>query len=169
MSSYAIRAATLDDLPALTGIYNHYVAHTAISFDLHPLTADERRRWFDDHRAWGAHRLLVAVGANGACVGYASSSRWRAKAAYDTTVEASVYCDPSAVGRGYGTALYKVLFEELSRENVRTVVAGISLPNPASIALHMRFGFRPVGVFHAVGHKFDRYWDVEWFERQLDR
>jgi phosphinothricin acetyltransferase len=160
-----IRPATLDDLQALTDIYNHYVAHTAITFDLRTFTAGERRGWFDDHEMSGPHRLLVATGENGKCLGYASSSRWRPKPAYDTTVEVSVYCHPDAVGQGFGTALYTALFEALANEDVHTVVAGISLPNPASISLHERFGFRPVGVFHAVGRKFDRYWDVAWFER----
>jgi phosphinothricin acetyltransferase len=165
MSSFTIRAATLDDLRALTDIYNHYVINTAITFDLRPLTVDERRVWFDDHHASGPHRLLVATDSAGACVGYASTSRWRPKAAYNTTVEASVYCHPEATGKGCGTALYTALFACIATEDIHTIVAGVSLPNPASIALHERFGFRPVGVFHAVGRKFDRLWDVAWFER----
>jgi phosphinothricin acetyltransferase len=169
MADCAIRAATLDDLPALTSIYNYYVVHTPITFDLQTFTAAERRGWFDEHAASGPHRLLVATAGDGTCVGYATSSRWRPKPAYQTTVEASVYCDPDALGKGYGTALYAVLFAELEREDVHIVVAGVSLPNPASLALHERFGFRSVGVFHAVGRKFDRFWDVAWFERPLRR
>jgi phosphinothricin acetyltransferase len=165
MTTHTIRPATLGDLAALTDIYNHYVVHTAVTFDLRPSTVDERRPWFEDHKASGSHRLLVATNGEGQCLGYASTSRWRPKAAYDTTVEASVYCHPAAVGQGCGTALYSALFQLLSHEDVRTIVAGISLPNPASIALHTRFGFQPVGVFHAVGRKFDRYWDVAWYER----
>ena len=163
----AIRAATIDDLPDLTDIYNHYIVHTAITFDLHTFTAGERRDWFEEHKASGPHRLLVATAENGRCLGYASSSRWRPKPAYDTTVEVSVYCHPDAIGQGLGTALYTALFEVLANEDVNTAVAGISLPNPASISFHERFGFKPVGVFHAVGRKFDRYWDVAWFERPL--
>ena len=163
----ALRPATLDDLQALTDIYNYYVVNTTITFDLRPFTAAERRPWFEDHKASGPHRLLVATDGGGACIGYASTSRWRAKPAYDTTVEASVYCHPQAVGRGCGTALYRALFESLEREDVETIVAGVSLPNPTSIALHERFGFHAVGVFHAVGRKFDKYWDVAWFERPL--
>ncbi|MGH9158383.1 MAG: GNAT family N-acetyltransferase [Vicinamibacteraceae bacterium] len=98
---------------------------------------------------------------------YASSSRWRPKPAYNSTVEVSVYCHPDARGRGCGTALYTALFTALEREDVHTIVAGVSLPNEASISLHERFGFRPVGVFHTVGRKFDKYWDVAWFERSL--
>ena len=167
MPPFAIRAATLVDLQALTDIYNHYVVHSAITFDLRTFTASERLGWFDEHKPSGPHRLLVATGENGGCLAYASSSRWRPKPAYDTTVEVSVYCLPDIVGKGIGTALYTALFEALANEDVHTLVAGISLPNPASISLHERFGFRPVGVFHAVGRKFDRYWDVAWFERPL--
>ena len=164
-SDFEIRSANLDDLKALTDIYNHYVLHTAITFDLRPLTIDERRPWFDDHKPTGPHRLLVATDRTGGCLAYASTSRWRPKAAYNTTVEASVYCHPEAIGKGYGTALYRALFEAVATEDVHTIVAGVSLPNPASITLHERFGFRHVGVFQAVGRKFDRYWDVAWFER----
>jgi phosphinothricin acetyltransferase len=167
MSGPVIRTAILADLPALTDIYNHYVMKTAITFDLRPWAPDERRPWFDDHASSGRHRLVVAVDRGGTCLGYASTSRWRPKAAYETTVEASVYCDPNVVGRGCGSALYKALFESIAGEDVHTIVAGVSLPNPASIKLHERFGFRPVGVFHRVGRKFDRYWDVAWFERPL--
>ena len=162
-----VRPATPGDLQALTDIYNYYVVNTTITFDLHPFTATERRPWFDDHKASGPHRLLVATDASGTCLGYASTSRWRPKPAYNPTVEASVYCHPHAVGRGCGTALYRALFESLESEDVETIVAGVSLPNAISIALHQRFGFRPVGVFHAVGRKFDKYWDVAWFERKL--
>ena len=168
MAEYAIRPATLDDLQPLTDIYNHYVVHTPVSLDLEPFTPAERREWFDKHAAAGPHRLFVAVDVDGRLLGYASSSRWRPKRAYDTTVEVSVYCDPHATGRGCGTALYDALFAALAREDVHTVVAGISLPNPASQSLHKKFGFRSVGIFHAVGRKFDRFWDVEWFERPLN-
>jgi phosphinothricin acetyltransferase len=167
MAGSVVRAATLDDLEALTAIYNHYVINSTITFDLHPFTVAERRRWFDDHAESGPHRLLVATDEHGSCAAYSTSSRWRPKPAYDTTVEVSVYCRPDARGRGWGTALYRELFTTLLQEDVQTIVAGISLPNEASVALHRSFGFRPVGVFHAVGRKFGQFWDVAWFERSL--
>ena len=167
MADYAIRPATLDDLEALTDIYNYYVVNTAITFDLHPFTTSERQPWFHDHSDSGPHRLLVAIDDQARCVGYASSSRWRPKPAYHTTVEASVYCHPDTVGRGCGTALYTALFAALDHEDVQTIVAGVSLPNPGSLSFHERFGFQPVGVFHAVGRKFNKFWDVAWFERPL--
>lgn len=167
MSTHTVRSATLDDLEALTEIYNHYVIHSTITFDLHPFTTAERRLWFDDHCRSTLHRLLVAADERGTCAGYATSSRWRPKPAYNSTVEVSVYCHPDRRGRGYGTALYSALLAALEEEDVHTIVAGVSLPNEASLALHAKFGFRPVGVFHAVGRKFDKYWDVAWFERSV--
>ena len=162
-----IRPALVDDLPALTDIYNHYVVNTAITFDLRPFAPEERRSWFDEHLPTGRHRLLVAVEGSGELAGYATTGRWRPKAAYDTTVEASIYCRAESAGRGCGTELYAALFDAIANEDVHRIVAGVSLPNPASIRLHERFGFRPVGVFPGVGRKFDRYWDVAWFERPL--
>ena len=162
-----IRPATLDDLQALTDIYNYYVVNTAITFDVRPFAVEDRRAWFDDHAGSGRYRLLVAVDPDGRRLGYATTSRWRPKASYETTLESSVYCHPDAVGRGCGTALYRALFDSIAAEDVHTIVAGVSLPNPASIKLHERFGFKPVGVFHGVGRKFDKYWDVGWFERPL--
>jgi phosphinothricin acetyltransferase len=167
LSLPAIRPATLDDLPALTDIYNYYVLNTTITFDLRPFAPEERRGWLDEHAAAGRHRLVVAVASDGRVVGYATTSRWRPKAAYDTTVESSVYCHPDAVGRGVGTALYVALFEAISAEDVHRIVAGVSLPNPSSVKLHQRLGFQPVGVFASVGRKFNTYCDVAWFERPL--
>lgn len=166
-SSTLVRPAVLDDLPALAAIYNHYIVNTTITFDLRPFEAEERRGWFDDHAVSGRHRLLVAAAADGNVLGYATTSRWRPKAAYDTTVESSVYCHPDAVGRGIGTQLYAALFDAIAEEDVHRIVAGIGQPNPASVALHQRLGFRQVGVFSSVGRKFDRYWDVAWFERPM--
>lgn len=162
-----MRPARLDDLPALTAIYNHHIVNTTITFDLQPFEPEGRRAWFDDHAASGRHRLVVATDPDGSLLGYATTSRWRPKAAYDTTVESSVYCRPDVVGRGIGTAVYAALFESIAGEDIHRIVAGISQPNPASVALHRRLGFREVGVFSNVGRKFGRYWDVAWFERPL--
>ena len=163
-----IRQARSADLRALTAIYNHYIVHTPITFDVQTYEPDQRRAWFDDHAATGRHRLLVAD-AEGEIVGYASTSRWRPKAAYDTTVESSVYVRHDAVGRGIGRKLYHALFEAIAAEDVHTVVAGVALPNDASIALHERFGFGRVGVFREVGLKFGQFWDVAWFQRSAPR
>jgi phosphinothricin acetyltransferase len=164
--SVTIRDATLDDLPALTGIINHYIVHTPITFDVQPYTVETRREWFDDHAPRGKYRMLVAEEV-GQVIGYATTSRWRPKAAYGTTVESSVYCRHDACGRGIGSALYRALFEAIRHEDVHMIVAGATMPNDASRALHERLGFQQVGVFYAVGRKFDTFWDVAWFQRPL--
>ena len=168
MPDTIIRPAAKTDLATLTSIYNHYVLTSAVTFDLEPLTADQRLPWFQEHRNSGRHRLLVAD-EEGLVIAYASTSRFRERAAYDTTVEASIYCAPEAVGRGIGGALYRALFEAIAKEDINRIVAGITLPNAASVALHHSFGFVPVGIFTQAGRKFDRYWDVAWFERRLLR
>lgn len=163
-----IRDGVLADLPALTDILNHYIVHTPINFDVEPYTIDARREWFDEHASKGKYRLVVAEEA-GQVVGYATTSRWRPKAAYGTTVESSVYCRHDACGRGIGSALYRALFDAIKDEDVHMIVAGATMPNPASVALHERLGFSQVGVFKAVGRKFDTFWDVAWFQRALAR
>lgn len=161
-----IRPAVADDLPSIVEIYNHYIRETAITFDLEPFTVEGRREWFSHYGPAGRHRILVAQ-ADGRVLGYATSSRWRPKAAYDPSVETSVYLDASATGRGIGTALYAALFEALRGEDVHRAYAGISGPNPASVALHERFGFSRVGTFTQQGRKFGRWWDVTWYEKRL--
>jgi phosphinothricin acetyltransferase len=161
-----VRAAAPGDLPALTAIYNHYIVHTPITFDVQTYEPAQRRVWFDEHSDSGRQRLLFAEDA-GEIVGYASTSRWRPKAAYETTVESSVYVRHDLVGRGIGRLLYDTLFAVIAQEDVHTIVAGVALPNDASIALHRRCGFQDVGVFREVGRKFGRFWDVAWLQRDV--
>lgn len=165
VNALSIEPARTEDLPTIVTIYNHYVERTAATFEVSPVTADDRRAWFGEHAQGGRHRLLVARGNGEGVVGWASTSPFRPRAAYATTVEASVYCAPSSTGQGVGTALYRELFAALRSQDVERIVAGIALPNDPSVALHRRFGFRSVGTFTRVGRKFGRYWDVEWFER----
>jgi phosphinothricin acetyltransferase len=120
----------------------------------------------DRHAETGPHRLLVATDGD-TIVGYATSGRLREKPAYLTSVETTVYVHPDRHSRGIGTRLYAALFAALAQEDLHRAYAAIVLPNPASIALHARFGFRPVGLFSEVGRKFGRHWDVQWLQRPL--
>ncbi|WP_052864661.1 GNAT family N-acetyltransferase [Streptomyces niger] len=167
-----VRPGVEADLAALTDIYNHYIRETAITFDTEPFTPEERRPWLLSHPQDGPHRLLVARegvdDGSGRLLGYATTSPFRPKPAYRTSVEVTVYLSPEATGRGAGTLLYKALFEALEGEDVHRAYAGIALPNPGSTALHTRFGFRHVGTYGEVGFKFGRYWDVAWYEKRLD-
>jgi phosphinothricin acetyltransferase len=164
VTDVVVRPGIDEDLPRLTSLYNHYVEHTHVTFDLEPFTVEARRTWFGHYAAAGRHRLLVAEGG-GALLGYATSGRFRDKPAYDPSVETTVYCRPEAAGRGVGSALYTALFAALQDEDVHMAYAGVALPNEASLALHRRFGFAEVGTFREVGRKFDRWWDVTWLAR----
>jgi len=161
-----IRPATIDDLPRLTEIYNHYVTDTPITFDTEPFTVDQRRDWFDRYAAIGRYRLLVAE-RDGVIAGYTSSSRYHQRTAYDTTVETTILCAPEAVGGGIGTRLYAALFYQLATEDIHTIVALVTLPNRGSHDIHLRFAFREVGVIREAGRKFGRYWDVGIYQKQL--
>ncbi|MEV8545279.1 N-acetyltransferase family protein [Streptomyces sp. NPDC051572] len=167
-----VRPGVESDLDALTDIYNHYVRETPITFDTVPFTPEERRPWLLSHPEDGPYRLKVAVdgifqGNSQRILGYATSSPYRAKPAYSTSVEVTVYLAPDAAGRGIGTLLYKALFEALADEDVHRAYAGIAQPNEASTRLHERFGFRYIGVHREVGRKFGHYWDVAWHEKEL--
>jgi phosphinothricin acetyltransferase len=164
--SILIRPAARADLPRLTEIYNYYVIHTPVTFDLEPYTVERRAAWFEQFAATGRHRLVVAE-EDGLVIGHAGTTKFRVKPAYDTTVETTIYCSQEAVGKGVGRMLYAALFEALANENINRIVAGYTLPNPASAKLHEHFSFRPVGIFSQVGFKFGRYWDVQWTERSL--
>jgi len=164
MTETRIRPAERRDLPRLTEIYNYYVLNTSVTFDVEPYTVERREAWFSQFGLTGRHRLLVAEIA-GVVVGYAGSTRFRPKPAYDTTAETTIYCAPDAVGKGIGRKLYTALFETLKDEDLHRFVAGYALPNPATAAIHKHFGFTVVGVFHENGRKFGKYWDVCWSER----
>ncbi|MCX5234974.1 GNAT family N-acetyltransferase [Streptomyces prunicolor] len=167
-----VRPGVESDLDALTELYNHYVRETPITFDTVPFSPEERRPWLLSHPEDGPYRLKVAVdgtfqGNSQRILGYATSSPYRVKPAYSTSVEVTVYLAPDAGGRGIGTLLYKALFESLADEDVHRAYAGIAQPNEASTRLHERFGFRYIGVHREVGRKFGRYWDVAWHEKEL--
>ena len=165
-SHVTVRGATLEDLEPINDIANQYIKETHYNFELEPMSMETRHAWFSSFADQGRHRLLVALSAD-LVIGFASSGRYRPKDGYDTSVETSIYLTPEAVGRGAGSKLYEALFKSLEHEDIHRAYAGIALPNPASIALHERFGFKRVAHFTEQGRKFDRYWDVAWYEKPM--
>ncbi|CAM9891585.1 unnamed protein product [Discosporangium mesarthrocarpum] len=162
-----IRPAIADDVPRLLEIYNHYVEHTHVTFDLEPISLATRRRWFEGFAETGPHRLFVASEGSD-LLGYASSGVFRTKPAYARSVETSIYLAQDAAGTGLGTGLYTHLLEALSLEpQAHRAYGGVALPNEASVALHRRCGFKRIATYSEVGFKFGRYWDVAWFERAV--
>jgi phosphinothricin acetyltransferase len=161
-----IRRVEQGHLPALLAIYNHYVATTPITFDIEPRTLAQRQEWLDTFQPTGRYQCFVAV-EDGRPIGWASSGKWKEKAAYATSVETSVYLDARAHGKGLGRTLYQTLIDALQGEDIHRLYAGITEPNPASIALHRAFGFRHLGTQTEVGRKFGKFWDVALYERPL--
>lgn len=166
MSDVSIRHAEERDLPALLDIYNHYVINTPITFDIEPRTLAQRREWFQAFRTSGRHQCLVAA-RGGVAIGWASSGKFKDRAAYDTSVETSIYLAPDETGKGLGRKLYAALFEALAGEDLHRAFGGVTQPNEASNGIHRAMGFVLVGTYKEVGRKFGRFWDVAWFERPL--
>jgi phosphinothricin acetyltransferase len=166
MSPLSIRHGQAADLAAIARIYDHYVATTHVTFDLEPPAEQRRRAWFEHFSTAGRLQLYVAHGEDGV-TGFACSTPFKERAAYDISVETTVYLSPDAVGQGRGRRLMAVLLEALARAGVHRAYAGVALPNDASEALHRALGFRRVGVLREVGRKFDRFWDVAWYEKQI--
>jgi len=160
-----IRVATDGDLDAVAAIYAREVREGTATFDLSP---PPRAKWekllASPHP--GDH-FLVAVGADDEVLGFAYSSEFRPKGAYDGTREVTIYLAPAAAGCGRGRALYDDLLARMAAGGVRTALACISLPNDASEALHRACGFERQGVLREVGRKFDRWIDVVWWQRIL--
>ncbi|GAB3173544.1 GNAT family N-acetyltransferase [Streptomyces incanus] len=153
---------------------------TAITFDTPVPTLEERRPSLLSHPVDGPYRLMVATAATATATaittatgsseqipGYATSSPFRAKPAYATSVETTVHVAPDAKGRGIGALLYTALFEALAAEDLHRAYAGIARPNEASTRLHRLFGFRHTDTYREVGRKFGRHWDVAWHEKEL--
>jgi phosphinothricin acetyltransferase len=166
MEPISVRPGEAADLEQINEIYNHYVATSPATFDIEPITMDARREWFTHYATAGRHRLYVAIDGL-RVLGWATSSPLRPRRAYETSIETTVYVAPDDVGRGIGAALYGALFEALAGEDLHRAYAGITQPNPASVALHERFGFVRAALYTEQGRKFGRYWDVAWFEKPL--
>lgn len=165
--SFHIRPARSEDLHALVTIYNHYVTETHVTFDTEPFAINERIQWFNQFAESGRYRLLIAA-AGDEILGYASSTAFKPRAAYNPSVETTIYLDPGHTGEGIGCQLYGELVDQLIADaSVHRAYGGIALPNDASVALHRKLGFRHVGSYHEVGFKFGKYWDVDWFEKDV--
>lgn len=151
---------------AILDIYAHHVRHGFATFDEEPPTLQERQPWFDQFAPTGLHQLLVAI-EDERVLGYAASLAYRTHPAFARTVEFSVYLDPASSGKGVGSALYGELLDRVRAAGALTVLAGVALPNPASLALHKRMGFREVGVFEEYAEKRGQRVSSAWFQLTL--
>jgi L-amino acid N-acyltransferase YncA len=157
-----VRAATAADGDSVAAISDHYVRGTVVCFEETAVPGSSMGERIEAVLGAGLP-WLVAV-EDRRVIGYAYASLWNARSAYRHTVECTAYLAPEATGRGLGTQLYEELFARLRQSGLHTVIAVITLPNPASVALHEKFGLRRAGVFHEVGLKFGAWIDVGYWQ-----
>lgn len=157
----SIRSASVDDSAAIAEIYEHWVRETVVSFETEaPNPAEIARRLGN---AAARHPWLVAE-VEGQIVGYAYATAWKGRPAYDGSVESTIYLASGQEGRGLGFELYKALLKRLWEAGVHTVLGGIALPNPASVALHEKLGFTKVAHLRELGFKHGGWVDVGYWQ-----
>lgn len=160
----SIRVATISDTAAIQAIYAPIVRDTAISFETEPPTVQTmQQRITDTLESWP----WLVCEQQDAVVGYVYGSRHRTRAAYQWSVDVSVYIHARTRRSGIGRALYTSLFALLTLQGYYNCFAGITLPNPASVRLHESLGFTPVGVYRTVGYKLGVWHDVGWWQLPL--
>lgn len=159
-----VRDASVQDAEACAAIYAPYVLDTAISFETAaPSPADMATRIL---AALSTHAWLV-LDEDGRVAGYAYAGPHKSRAAYRWACEVSVYLEPGRRRTGAGRMLYEALFDRLAARGFRTVVAGMTLPNDASVGLHRALGFEPVGTYRRIGWKHGSWHDVAWVQRGI--
>jgi L-amino acid N-acyltransferase YncA len=154
------------DVGPANALVNEVIAESAIHFSYSPASDEEFRR------SWLAGRAAfpwLAAEVDGRFAGYCKAGPWRERDAYRFTVETGIYIVRAFRGRGVGKALYAALFDRLRAAGVHAVIAGVTLPNDASVRLHESVGFRYVGTFAEVGWKFDQWHDVGFWQLHFEQ
>lgn len=163
--SAIIRTVRDTDAEAIARIYDHYILNTVVTFEEETIPAREMSARIAEV-ASASLPWLVAE-RHGRVAGYAYATKWKGRSAYRFTAETTVYLDPASVGQRLGTALYGELLTALRSVSIHSVLGGIALPNPASVALHERMGFRKVAHLSELGFKFGRWIDVGYWQMRL--
>lgn len=161
-----IRTATEEDVAAVLAIYTPYVLKTPITFEYEVPSLEEfKQRMVETLREYP---YLVAEDENHRIVGYAYAHSYKARKAYDWSVEVTVYVAEEAQGLGAGKCLYQALEEILTTQQVINLTACITGQNEGSIQFHEAMGYKYVGVFEKIGYKFDTWYDVIWMQKRLN-
>lgn len=160
----SIRACNQGDIPAICSIYNHYIAHTVITFEETPVSFAEMQKRVETNSQlfpW------LVYEDNEEIIGYAYASKWKDRSAYKYTAEVTVYLHPAHCAKGIGSILYQALIEQLSKNGIHVLLACIAIPNTASETIHEKFGFHQVAHFREVGFKFGRWLDVGYWQKNI--
>ncbi len=155
-----VREAKEDDLAAILRILAHEIEHGVAHFGTTPPSLNELCAEFAI--AQGKYPWLVSI-VHGEAIAFARCGPWKARGAYAWSAEIGLYVEAGRRSQGVGTALYTELFPRIAAAGLRTVLAGISLPNVPSVRLHERFGMVHVGTFPRVGFKHGAWRDVGYW------
>ena len=160
-----VRRATLEDLGAITQIYNQAILKTVATFDTDPKTPEEQTIWFTGH---GPDYPILVGDDNGLVVGWASLSKWSDRCGYSHAAEISLYVDEKHQGKGIGRKLLQAIVQEGQKAGLHTVIARIAEGSEASINLHKSVGFEHIGTMKEVGRKFGKRLDVHLLQKIYD-
>jgi phosphinothricin acetyltransferase len=161
----AIRDAGLGDVPAILAIHNDAILHSLAIWQERPVDLADRQAWFEERTGRGFP--VLALDLDGTLAGYASYGPFRFGSGYDATVENSVYLAPTRRGQGLGRRLMEALIARAREQERHVMVAGIGLPNEASVALHRSLGFREAGTLREIGRKAGRRLDLMLMQKEL--
>ncbi|KXF81970.1 GNAT family N-acetyltransferase [Enterovibrio coralii] len=163
-----VRNARIDDLDTINAIYNHYIEHTSITFDYEAWSSEQRLAWFNkiNHNS-DIYHVLVKEDDNGKVIGFAYNNEFREKLAYRVSSELTIYLHHQYAGKGAGSELMQALLDAIEGSDIHRIYSVITLPNPASLKLHEKFGFKQVGVLSEAGYKFEQYYSVAILEKAI--
>jgi L-amino acid N-acyltransferase YncA len=153
-----IRNVKSEDATAIADIYNHYTKNTIITFEEEEISesdiAERIKNVISNHLPW------IVAETDGEIIGYSYAAEWNSRSAYRYTVESTIYLAPDKLGQGVGSMLYQELISRVKQADRHAVVGVIALPNPSSVSLHEKFGFKRVAYLKEVGTKFGKWVDV---------
>jgi len=156
-----IRKALNSDARTISEIYNYYIIHTSITFEIETITPEDIVNRMEIYRQVGPYLVYEEKGE---VLGYAYVSRFRERKAYENSIESTIYLRNGFGGKGMGYKLYSELLSRVSHK-YHAIVGGIALPNDASIRLHEKCGFKKVAHFSEVGRKFEKWIDVGFWQK----
>jgi len=157
-----VRKATLDDLPAITEIYNQAILKTTATFDTEPKSLEEQKAWFESH---GPKYPVLVAEENGKVIAWASLSKWSDRCAYSDTAEISLYVEEKNRGKGIGRNLLEEIIREGEKAGLHSIIARIAEGNETSIHLHQSVGFEHIGIMKEVGRKFGKLLDIYFMQK----
>ena len=157
-----VRKASLDDLAAITKIYNQAILRTTATFDTEPKSLEEQKLWFESH---GPKYPVLVAEEDGKVIAWASLSKWSDRCAYSDTAEISLYVNENDRGKGIGRKLLKAIIREGEKSGLHSIIARIAEGNETSIHLHQSVGFEHIGIMKEVGRKFGKLLDIYFMQK----